>query len=148
MSMATASMPANCFLREGLIVGVQAGLLAVVRDVFHGGPVQVADQRDVAMPLGHRLLVHAQVGDDARFLARWPAPTARSMMFQASSQLMRSSASAPQDVGLEQHIDGMALKGDGEPRAGQRPGDPDPPDAMHGASDPWEVRMEPGRQPP
>jgi len=39
----------------------------------------------------------------------------------------------------------MALEGDGEPTAGQRPGDTDSPKAMGGASDPWEVRMEPGR---
>ena len=54
-------------------------------------------------------------------------------------------AGAPQYVGLEQHVDGMPLEGDGESRAGQRPGDVDPPDAMDGASDSWKVRMEPGQ---
>ena len=38
----------------------------------------------------------------------------------------------------------MALEGDGEPGAGQGPGDADPADAMHGASDPGELRLEPG----
>ena len=37
----------------------------------------------------------------------------------------------------------MALEGDGEPRTGQGPGDADPADAMHGASDPGELSLEP-----
>ena len=37
----------------------------------------------------------------------------------------------------------MSLEGDGEPRAGQGPGDADPADAMQGASDPGELDLEP-----
>ena len=80
-----------------------------------------------------------------RFLARMPA---RDRPFHDVPGLVPTDveqASASQDVGLEQHVDGMPLEGDGEPRAGQCPGDADPPDAMHGASDPGEMGMEPGR---
>ena len=65
-------------------------------------------------------------------------------MFQASSQLMRSNRVLPSDVGLEQHVDGVPLEGDREPGAGQGPRDVDPPDAVGGAIDPWDLRMEPG----
>ena len=129
---------------EGLIVGVQAGLLAVVGDVLDGGAVQVAHQRDIAVTLGHGLFVDAQVGDDAAFLG---VLAAFDRPFHDVPGLIPSNVeqSGPsQDVGFEQHIDGMVLEGDGEPRAGQCPGDTNPPEAMNRTSDSGEVRMNPG----
>src|SRR5262249_8792089 len=46
------------------------------------------------------------------------------------------------DVGLEQHIDGVPLEGEGEPGPGQGPGDMDPPDAVGGAIDPGDLRVQ------
>ena len=45
--------------------------------------------------------------------------------------------------GFEQDIDRMSLEGDGEPGAGQGPGNIDPADAMQGANDPGELSLEP-----
>src|SRR5262249_59809148 len=50
---------------------------------------------------------------------------------------------AAQDVGLEQDIDGLPLKGDGAAGARQGPGDADPTDAMVGAGDPGDLSVEP-----
>ena len=50
---------------------------------------------------------------------------------------------AAQDVGLEEHIDGVPLEGGGEAGPGQGPRDVAPPDAMDGAIDPGDLRVEP-----
>ena len=50
---------------------------------------------------------------------------------------------AAQDVGLEQHVDGVPLEGGRETGPGQGPRDVAPPDAMDGAIDPGDLRVEP-----
>ena len=59
--------------RQPREVALEAGLLAVLRDVFDGRPVQVADERQVLVPLGDRLLVDAEVGRRAGLLGAPPA---------------------------------------------------------------------------
>jgi len=130
-------------LGEGQVVGIQAGLLAVVADVFHGGPVQVADQCDVVMSFGHGLFIHAEPGDDAWLLGPLPP---RDRPFHDVPGFVPTEAEQPggaQDVGLEQDINRMPLEGDGGPRAGCRPGDVDLSDAVlsiAGDFDPAETR--------
>ena len=59
--------------RQPREVALEAGLLAVLREVFDGRPVQVADERQVLVPLGDRLLVDAEVGRRAGLLGAPPA---------------------------------------------------------------------------
>ena len=57
MSMATASMPASCSALR-VEVPVQTRLTALVGDVLHRLPVEVADDGDVILAPAGRLLVH------------------------------------------------------------------------------------------
>ncbi len=53
-------------LRQPRVVAVETLLLAIFGDVLHRALVQVADQRQVAMALGRRLLVDADPAHDPR----------------------------------------------------------------------------------
>jgi hypothetical protein len=60
-------------LGEGVEVGGQARFLAVLADVLDRELVQVADERHVAMPLGNRLLINADLFRNVITLGGTPA---------------------------------------------------------------------------
>src|SRR5262249_34413351 len=106
---------------------------------------QVADQGDIAVSLGHRLLIHAEPGDDPSLLGLLPA---RHGPFHDVPGFVPTEAEQPgttQDVGLEQHVDGLPLERDGQATAGQGPGEADLSDAMFGTGDPGRSRVQPGQ---
>jgi hypothetical protein len=55
MSRAIASMQATLVRRQAREVAFQAGLFVVLREVFDGRLVQVADEREALVPLGEDL---------------------------------------------------------------------------------------------
>jgi hypothetical protein len=86
--------------------------------------------------LGHRLLVHAELGNDALLLGPLPPRDRPSHDVPSLVPTEAEQVGAARDIGLEQHVDGVSLEGDGEPTAGQGPGEVDLSDAVLVTGDP------------
>ncbi len=136
--------PRQLLFGQGQIEGIQTGLLAVVGDGFDRRPIEVEDQRDVAVPLGGRLLVHAEPGHDAArlgLLAPGHCPLHQVPGFVPTGPQQPGAA---QDIRLEQDVDGVVFEGEGEPAAGQGPGEADLVEALLGAVHSGRAGMQPG----
>jgi hypothetical protein len=107
--------------RERREVRLQAGLLPVLGHVLERRGLQIAHQRQVAGPLGHRLLVYPDAPGPAPYLPRL-APRDRAL--QQVPGLVPADAQdgrLPADVALPQQVDGPPLEQRREARAGLGP---------------------------
>ncbi len=145
--MATALMPARSSGAEGLEVGVEAGLLAVVGDVLDGAAGDVIDQGQVGMTLAGRFLVHPDEGRDLVFFGGstpgdGPLHDAPALVPARLQDVRR-----PRDVGLFEHVDGEALEGPGEAAARLGPGKVDLAHPVGRAVDPGRPGVQPSGEP-
>ena len=146
MSMATAVMPVALGGRQGGPEAVQAGLLAVVGQVEHPGPLQIGHDRQIPMPLGDGLLVDPEPGDHLVAPPR-QAPLDRAPLDPPA--LVPTDAEQPdraRDRALAQQINGQPLEQRGELRARLGPRHPELLDPVRGALDPRHVGLDPGRE--
>ena len=137
-------MPASCACRQRRVVAVQTLLRAVFGDVLHRALVQVAHEREVAVPLGRRLLVDADPAHDSRLLACSPP---RHRPLHHAPRLVPADPQDPRGaahVALTQHVDGEALEQQREPRPRLRPRHLDLDHAVVTACHPRDARVQVG----
>ena len=131
-------------LCQSRVVAVETLLRAVFGDVLHRALLQVADQRQVPVPLGRRLLVDA---DPAHDLRRFALPPPRDGALHNAPGLIPAD---PQDlrgsrhVALPQHFDGEALEEQRESRPRLRPWHRDLDHPVFPAGHPWDARVQMG----
>ena len=77
--------------RELLVIILQAFGLAILSHKFHSSAEQVPDYGHVVMTFAKGLFIDARYRAGVAFFLACPRRTARSMTFQASSQLIRMS---------------------------------------------------------
>ena len=131
----------RCQSRVG---AVETRLRAVFGAVPHRALIQVADPRQIRVPLGRRLLVDA---DPAHDLRRFALPPPRDGALQNPLGLIPAD---PQDlrgsrhVALPQHVEGQALEQQREPRPWLRPWHRDRDHPVFPAGHPWDARVQVG----
>jgi len=113
--MASISAAVRSEVRE------EARLRPSLGEKLHGTTVEVADDREVLVPLGDGLLVDA---DSSRETARLARAAASHGALHEVMGLVPADAEdlrRARDVGLEQYVDGEALEQQREPRTRLRP---------------------------
>jgi hypothetical protein len=113
-------------------------------DVLHRALVQVADQCQVRMSLGRRLLVDADPGHDLRCFA---LPPSRDGALHNAPGLIPAEPQDPRGSGhaaLPQHIDGEALEEQRKSRPRLRPWHGNLNHSVFPADHPWNPRMQVG----
>ena len=129
---------------QSRVVPVETVLRAVFGDVLHRALIQVADQRQVRVPLGRGLLVDADPANDLRrFALPPPRDGARHNapgLIPADPQDLRGS----RHVALPPHIDGEALEEQRKSRPPLRPWHRDLDHSVFPAGHPWDPRMQVG----
>ncbi len=145
MSMATASMPSSC---AGARVpeAIQALFRPILVHEEDPLALQVRDDRQVAMALRNRLLVHPQPRADLRRPSRQPAghrPARDPPGFVPTDPEQRCR---PADRAFLQQVNGEPLKEHRKPGSWLRPRHGDLFDAMRRALHAGNLRLNPGLQ--
>src|SRR4030042_5247825 len=113
--------PLPLLLRKPLIIAIQTPLLTIIGKIFHRPRIQVANQREIRVPLPNRLLIHTDPG------TRPLSSGQQSSLDRSLHEVPRlvptdpQNPSRPQDVTLLKHIDRQPLKQQREPRTLLRP---------------------------
>jgi len=123
---------------------VQALLLAAFGEIEDAAPVQIRDDGEVAMPLGDRFLVHAEMRDDLVLSAGEPTGDGSRLdpprLIPGNTQQLGAAL----DRALAQQIDGEALEEGGKLAARLGPRDRELLDAMGWTLDAGDLRLDPG----
>ncbi len=96
--------------RQPRVVAVKTTVEYIAEDRKQGALIQVADQRELAMALGRRLLIHPDSGHDPRTLT---GSSPRDRPLHPPPRLVPADPHDPRGpahVTLTQHVDGQALK--------------------------------------
>jgi hypothetical protein len=126
---------------------VQALPLPVVGQIEHAAAVEIGHDRQVAMPRGDRLFVHAEVGHGLGLPPRQAATHRPPLDPPGRIPGDPQETTGALHRALPQEVHGQPLEQGGERRARLGPGDPDLLDAVGEALDPRHVALDPGREP-